>query len=160
MAEGGLDILSRPRVRDFISTARVARLATADSSATPHVVPVCFWFDGRDLYFVIDEKPKLRRGTGLKRMRNIAENPRVAVVIDHYEEDWSELAYVLIRGLACLAEEPGEYLRALRALRDKYWHYRTMALSADKNPAVKIRPQRVHVWGRRFEASEVEPARR
>ena len=49
---------------------------------------------------MIDEKPKRLTGTGLKRMRNIAENPRIVLIIDHYEEEWSYLAYVLIHGQA------------------------------------------------------------
>ena len=83
-------------------------------------------------------------------MRNIAENPRVAVVIDHYEEDWSQLAYVLIRGTARVVEDPEEYLAALRTLREKYLQYRGMSFTPEKNPIVKIEPESVHVWGARF----------
>jgi nitroimidazol reductase NimA-like FMN-containing flavoprotein (pyridoxamine 5'-phosphate oxidase superfamily) len=83
-------------------------------------------------------------------MRNIAENPRVAVVIDHYEEDWSQLGYVMIRGHARVVEDPEEYLAALRHLRDKYLLYRGMSMTPEKNPIVKIEPEHVHVWGARF----------
>src|SRR5262249_51780931 len=65
--------------------------ATADGRAVPHVVPVCFAVLERTLYITIDEKPKRRPGTALKRLRNIAENPAVAVVVDCYDEDWARL---------------------------------------------------------------------
>src|ERR1700684_1666888 len=72
----------QPAVWEFVAGARVAHLATADGGGAPHNVPFCYWFDGERLYFAIDEKPKRQKGLGLKRMRNIAENPRVSVVID------------------------------------------------------------------------------
>jgi PPOX class probable F420-dependent enzyme len=143
--------LADPHVREFVAAARLAHLATADASGAPHNVPLCYWFDGEHIYFAIDEKPKRQTGLALKRMRNIAENPRVAVVIDHYEEDWSQLAYVLIRGHAHVVEDPEEYLVALRHLRDKYLLYRGMSMTPEKNPIVKIEPESVHAWGARFQ---------
>jgi PPOX class probable F420-dependent enzyme len=137
-------------VRRFLSTARVARLATAAADAVPHAVPLCFWFDGATFYFVIDQKPKRQSGPKLKRMRNIAANPRVSLLIDHYEEDWSHLAYVLVNGAARVVEDREEYMLALRNLRDKYPQYRTMALSYQTNLMVRIEPINVHVWGSRF----------
>ena len=68
--------------RQFLAHQRVAYLATADSRAVPHVVPVCFAIVERTLYITIDEKPKRLSSLGLKRLRNIAENPAVAVVVD------------------------------------------------------------------------------
>lgn len=152
MASGQAALLSQGAARGFIAAARIAHLATSDSRSAPHNVPICFWFDGARFYFVIDEKPKRRTGTALKRMRNIAENPSVALLIDHYEEDWAHLAYVLVRGRAGVVEDREEYMLALRGLRDKYPQYRAMALSADKNPVVRIEPERVHLWGARFGA--------
>jgi PPOX class probable F420-dependent enzyme len=148
-------VLSDVRVQDFLKLARLAHLATADAHGTPHNIPLCFWFDG-DLrfYFVVDQKPKRATGTGIKRMRNIAENPRVALVVDEYEEDWSSLAYVLVHGEAMVVEEPDEYLMALRSLRDKYPQYRSMVLNPDHNPIVRIDVRRVHAWGNRFQVSE------
>src|SRR5271165_5382706 len=143
---------AEPHVREFVAGARVAHLATADGGGAPHNVPFCYWFDGERIYFAIDEKPKRQKGLALRRMRNISENPRVAVVIDHYEEDWSQLAYVLIRGFARVVDEPEEYLGALRHLREKYLQYREMSLTPEKNPIVKIEPESVHTWGARFEA--------
>jgi len=134
-----------------LKLARLAHLATADAQGAPHNIPLCFWFDSdARFYFVVDEKPKRETGTAIKRMRNIAENPRVALVVDEYEEDWSSLAYVLVHGEAAVVEDADEYLLALRNLRDKYPQYRTMALSPEKNPIVRIESRRVHVWGNRF----------
>jgi PPOX class probable F420-dependent enzyme len=145
-----LGALLDSRVRDFLFLARVGRLATASLDATPHCVPVCFCFDGLRFYFVIDEKPKAQRGLALKRMRNISENPAVALVIDHYEEDWAHLAYVLVHGRASVVQDAQEYMLAMRRLRDKYAQYRVMALSPEQNLMVRIEPHRVHVWGQRF----------
>lgn len=142
--------LADPRIADFIAEARVGRLATADGSGAPHNVPVCYWFDGERIYFAIDEKPKRQTGKGIKRMRNIAENPRVALLIDHYEADWTQLGYVLVHGAARVVEDPKEYMAALRGLRDKYLQYRRMTLSPERNPIVRIEPLRVHPWGARF----------
>lgn len=150
MPAESLAALSDPRVRDFVFAARVAHLATADAAGAPHNIPVCYWFDGRIIYFAIDEKPKRNTGMRLKRMRNIVENPRVAIVIDHYEEDWTQLCYVLIRGRARVVEDQEEYMQALRNLRDKYSQYRGMALTPERNPIVKIEPVHVNAWGARF----------
>ncbi|HYK63670.1 MAG TPA: TIGR03668 family PPOX class F420-dependent oxidoreductase [Patescibacteria group bacterium] len=143
-------LLNDPHVREFVTAARLAHLATADATGAPHNIPLCYWFDGDRIYFAIDEKPKRATGLGLKRMRNIAENPRVAVVIDHYEEDWSQLGYVLIHGHARVVEDPEEYMLALRALRDKYVQYRGMTFTPEKNSIVRIDPVSVHAWGARF----------
>src|SRR5208282_1148566 len=152
-ASGRTPALTQSAVRDFIAAARVAHLATSDLKGAPHAIPICFWFDGARLYFVIDEKPKRLTGTGLKRMRNIAQNPQVVLLIDHYEENWAHLAYILIHGLGSVVEDPEEYMLALRGLRDKYPQYRAMALSDQRNPMVRVDPERVHLWGARFGAT-------
>jgi PPOX class probable F420-dependent enzyme len=159
MATKSTNSLSEPRIIEFVTAARVARMATADTGAAPHAIPICYWFDGTNFYFAIDEKPKRATGTGLKRMRNIAGNPRVALIIDHYEEDWAQLAYVLVHGQARVVEDSEEYMLALRHLRDKYRQYRAMALSPERNPIVRIEPERVHVWGARFNLAPADPAR-
>jgi PPOX class probable F420-dependent enzyme len=159
MATKSIEHLSEPRVVEFVTAARVARMATADRNGAPHAIPICFWFDGERFYFAIDEKPKRATGTRLKRMRNIASNPRVALIIDQYEEDWSQLAYVLVHGVARVVEDSEEYMLALRHLRDKYRQYRAMALNPDRNPVVRIEPERVHVWGARFGAPIPDAAR-
>lgn len=106
-------------------TARVARLATASAAGQPHCVPVCFVFCGDQFVIALDEKPKRVEVLRLKRVRNILENPQVSLVIDHYEEDWSRLNFVMIEGRA--------QLRALTevelsSLRGKYPQYESMQL--------------------------------
>lgn len=149
-ASGSIALLREPRVSDFLAGARIGHLATVDAGGAPHNIPVCFWFDGSRFYFAIDQKPKRRTGMELKRMRNIANDPRVALLIDHYEEAWAFLAYILVHGHAQVVDDPNEYLLALRNLREKYPQYRQMALVAEANPMVRIDVDRVHVWGERF----------
>ncbi len=98
--------------------ARVARLATVDASGRPHVVPICFAIEGDTLYTAIDEKPKRTRR--LQRLANIEANPIVEVLIDHYEEDWSRLWWVRLRGTARIAEDR----HAVELLVAKYAQYR------------------------------------
>jgi len=129
----------------LIRSARVAHLATADRNGQPHVIPVCFVFDGKRFYSPIDEKPKRAAPTKLKRLRNIAENPHVALVIDHYDEDWRKLAYVLIFGRARVINRGIAHRRAVRLLRRKYPQYRRMAI--DQRPLIVITPTRIKSWG-------------
>jgi PPOX class probable F420-dependent enzyme len=159
MAAESIALLTVAAVRDFLTFARIGHLATADAAGVPHNVPLCFWFDGARFYFAIDEKPKRGRALALRRMRNIAANPNVALVVDHYEEHWSNLAYVLVSGHAGVVDDREEYLLALRSLRDKYPQYRVMALSIENNPVVRIDPMRVHVWGERFKPAAPAPVR-
>ena len=121
---------------------RVARLATADASGRPHVVPVCFAYHGGAFWVAIDEKPKST--TALKRLRNIAENDAVALLFDRYDDEWSRLGFVLVRGTAAVvpgADEPA----ALAALRGRYPQYETMAL--EERPLVRVTAETVSGWG-------------
>ena len=133
-------------VRDFMEAQRIGRLATADAEGTPHVVPVCYAFDGHRIYSALDLKPKRVPWQRLKRVRNIQANPRVGLVIDRYSEDWSQLAYVLIRGRADIVETGEEQERAVSLLRDRYPQYD--ALLAESCPVLRITPDRVVSWGR------------
>ena len=134
------------REKAFLRSARVARLATADASGQPHVIPICYAFDGRDLYSPIDEKPKRTSPLRLKRIRNIGSNPKVAVVVDRYVEDWKRLAYVLIFGRAKLLTRGPTHKRAVLLLRRKYLQYRRMAI--EDRPMIHIRPTHVSAWGK------------
>jgi PPOX class probable F420-dependent enzyme len=98
--------------------ARVARLATVDASGRPHLVPICFAIEGDTLYTAVDEKPKRTRR--LQRLANIEANPTVEVLIDHYEEDWSRLRWVRLRGPARIVEDRA----AVDLLVAKYPQYR------------------------------------
>lgn len=129
----------------FIRSARVAHLATADKSAQPHVVPICFAFDGKEFFSAIDQKPKQVSGRRLKRLRNIGENSSVALIVDHYEEDWRHLAYVLITGKARVLNRGTVHRKAVRLLRRKYAQYREMTI--DQRPIIAIKPVRATFWG-------------
>ena len=94
----------------------------------------------------IDEKPKRVAPVRLRRLRNIVENPQVAVVVDHYDEDWSQLGWVLIEGRAEPVQDPAERQQATALLREKYPQYRTMAL--EDRPLVRITVEKVTSWGR------------
>jgi len=104
----------------FIRSVRVAHLATADAKGQPHVIPICFVFNGNEFFSAIDEKPKLVAIQRLKRLTNIQENQKVSLVIDYYDEDWRKLAYVLITGKARLIFRGKKHERAVRLLRSKY----------------------------------------
>ena len=130
--------------RDFLARHRVAHLATADRNGIPHVIPVCYAVAEDTLYIAIDEKPK-RRDRPLKRLRNISENPAVAVIADHYEQDWSRLGWVLLRGRATVLQDGPEFTTALALLRARYPQYAAMNLEA--NPLIAVRVERVTSWG-------------
>jgi PPOX class probable F420-dependent enzyme len=130
--------------RGFLDRARVARLATADRHGAPHLVPVCFCLDGLSLYISVDEKPK-RTDIPLKRLRNIRENPAVAVTADRWDEDWSRLAWVMLRGSADILPDGEEHDRAQMLLRLRYAQYRTMDLAP--LPVIAVRIRNVVSWG-------------
>jgi PPOX class probable F420-dependent enzyme len=135
------------RTRRFLETQRVAHLATSSAKGAPHVVPICFVLLGQTLYVAIDEKPKRGDVRRLRRLRNIAENPRVAVVADHYDEDWTQLGFVLAHASArVLTGEDDEHVRAVAALREKYPQYRSMALEV--RPVIAADIESVTAWGR------------
>jgi PPOX class probable F420-dependent enzyme len=139
-----------PNQLAFLLDQRAGRLATATSDGAPHVVPVCYACDGASLYIALDAKPKRVAPERLRRIRNIRENPRVALIIDRYSDDWSELAYLLIQGTAALIH-PGEaeHTRAVALLRERYVQY--LAMPIEQQPVIAIRPATVVAWGLRTE---------
>jgi PPOX class probable F420-dependent enzyme len=132
--------------RAFLDAHRTGHLATADASGVPHVIPICYARAGDLLYFVADEKPKRRGPRVLKRLANIAANPRAALVIDDYDDDWSRLAYLLLHLEAAFVDTEAEYAVALEALRRRYTPYRVMDLRLTTHPMVRLRPYRSHFW--------------
>ena len=130
--------------REFLDGQRVARLATADSGGIPHVIPICFVAEGDSVYFTIDEKPKT--GAPLKRLSNIRANPRVALVVDHYEEDWSRLGWLMLQGRAEILDGGSEHDRAQANLRARYRQLAAMRIEG--LPVVAIRVERASSWGR------------
>jgi PPOX class probable F420-dependent enzyme len=133
--------------RRFVLARRVARLATADGTGRPHVVPVCYAFDGARFYIPLDEKPKRVPVDALRRVRNIKSRPEVTLLVDHYEEDWSRLGYVMIHGQAAVLQ-PGaaDHAAGVAALRARYPQYEAMDL--ESRGVIAIEPRRVVSWGR------------
>jgi len=136
-------MLSERQAR-FLAELRVGHLATADAGAVPHLVPVCFVVSEGALYITIDQKPK-GDPRALKRLRNIIENPVAAFVADRYDEDWTRLGWVMLRGPAEILAQGAEHDRAQALLRSRYPQYRGMELG--ELPVIAIRIERVTSWG-------------
>jgi PPOX class probable F420-dependent enzyme len=133
------------RQRQFLAQQRIAHLATADRRAIPHVVPVCFAIIEAALYITIDEKPKRGSTVALKRLRNIAENPAVAVVVDRYDENWARLGWVMLRGRAEILNEGTEHDEAQALLRSRYPQLGPMQIA--RYPVIAVRIERTTSWG-------------
>jgi PPOX class probable F420-dependent enzyme len=131
--------------RRFVAHHKVAHLATADIHAVSHVVPICFALAHETLYFAVDQKPKRGPAAALKRLRNIAANPAVAIVIDHYEDDWARLGWVLLRGRAEIIKEGPEHREAQVLLRRRYPQLNTMQI--EHLPVIAVRIERTTSWG-------------
>ena len=131
--------------RDLLLAARIGHFATcgADPTAPPHVVPVCFAFRDDALYIAIDEKPK--SGRRLQRLRDIAATGSATLLVDHYAEDWSQLAWVQARCHAdILPADAPAHAPAVAALRSKYVQYRSMTLETAE--LIELRAERWLVW--------------
>jgi len=133
------------QVGKYLAHRRIAHLATADRGAVPHVVPVCFAVNGDTLYITIDQKAKRRSSTELKRLRNIAENPVVAVVVDHYDEDWARLGWVMLHGHADILVDGPEHDEAQNSLRFRYPQLQAMQIA--QLPVIAVRIERTSSWG-------------
>lgn len=136
-------MLSEHQAR-FLASRRVGHLATADARATPHLVPVCFVVSEGALYITIDQKPK-GDPRALRRLKNISENPVAAFVADRYEEDWTRLGWIMLRGPAEILADGAEHDRAQALLQSRYRQYRGMEL--DDLPVIALRIERVTSWG-------------
>jgi PPOX class probable F420-dependent enzyme len=139
-------LIIHPAVEEIIERARVARLATIDSEFKPHLVPVVFVFDGNNFFIPIDEKRKTAKPEKLKRIRNIQDNPNVALLIDEYSEDWTKLAFVMIQGNASVAskgEENIQVRQAYKNLMTKYIQYQKVGLG---EMCIIITPKKVASW--------------
>ena len=136
-------------IRKMLKNARVARLATLDAKSRPHIVPVCFAYDGKAIYSAIDQKPKRVLPEQLVRVQNIRAMSHVALLVDQYGEDWTRLWYILIRGKANLIPNSAhqERARAIRRLRAKYPQYAREMLTDDA-PIIRIIPERTTIWGK------------
>ena len=116
--------MTAEEARELFAAARVARLATADAAARPHLVPVVFAVAGDVVYSAVDAKPK--RTTALRRLENIRRNPRVALLADHYDDsDWDALWWVRADGVARVLDgSDPEARHAIALLVARYAQYR------------------------------------
>ena len=140
-------VLTDPQIR-FLDTSRVGHLATADTGGMPHLIPVCYAVgvcaDGATLYITVDEKPK-RRDIPLKRVRNILENPLAAFVVDRWDEDWTRLGWVMLRGRAEILDDGEEHDTAQTLLRARYPQLLGMQIAG--YPVIALRIERATSWG-------------
>ena len=122
----------------FLETRRVGHLATADGDGVPHVTPVCYAVADANLYITIDDKPKRQQEPSqrwpLKRLRNIAENPAVTFVVDHYDDrNWSRLCWLMLRGRANILADGPEHGEAQKLLRARYISWAKWPLNATRS---------------------------
>jgi PPOX class probable F420-dependent enzyme len=129
---------------ELLRDARVGRLGTVDAAGQPLVVPVCYVYDGERCYSAVDAKPKRTRN--LKRLRNLADNPRVSLAVDHYDEDWRALRYVIVQGRGDVLESGDEFSRVIDLLVTKYPQYHELRLDRPAGAVVRITPARILFW--------------
>jgi len=133
--------LTTEEARARFAAARVARLATTGRDGHPHVVPITFAVDGDRIYTAVDHKPKTT--TNLRRLRNISENPRIALLADHYAEDWAALWWVRVDGRASIVTDGGAMQRHLDTLAERYTQYRQ---ARPAGPVIVIHTERWTGW--------------
>jgi len=138
--------------RCFLERGRVGHLATVDAASIPQVLPVCFAVQDDMMFITIDRKPKNQSTRKLKRLENIAANPAVAMVVDHYEETWERLAWVMLRGSAEILTAGEVHRRAQSLLKARYPQYRQMAI--DDLPVIAIKIAKVRSWGNLTQSDE------
>ena len=133
-----LHLVESGDAKRHLAESKVARLATVSDEGRPHIVPIVFAMDGDTLYFAVDAKPKTT--TNLKRLKNIAANPAVSVLADHYEDDWSKLWWVRADGTARIVTDDAEARHATGLLADRYAQFRRAG------SVVAMRIDRVTGW--------------
>ncbi|MBB3050930.1 PPOX class probable F420-dependent enzyme [Prauserella isguenensis] len=116
--------LDPAEARSRFVDARVATLATADADGMPHLVPLTFAVEGDTVVFAIDDKPKST--SNLRRLRNIAANPQVSLLVDHYEDDWRRLWWARADGTATVHDDGTDRMPAIRSLTARYPQYEEM----------------------------------
>jgi len=133
--------LAEREARTRFATESVARLGTADAGGRPHVVVVTFAVEGDTIYTAVDQKPK--SGTNLKRLRNVAENPWVTLLADHYSDDWATLWWVRADGRAKVLADQALMAGPLKLLVNRYWQYRQ---APPAGPVIAITVERWSGW--------------
>jgi PPOX class probable F420-dependent enzyme len=146
------DPILSPFGRDFLAGARRAMLATIAPDGRARLVPICFVLDGARpvLYTPLDDKPKrVDEPLQLARVRDLLRDPRVSVLVDRWDEDWTRLAWLRCQGTAAFLEPggdgSGEHGSAVGSLRAKYPQYATHRLEA--RPLIRIAIQNATSWG-------------
>jgi PPOX class probable F420-dependent enzyme len=132
------------RLEAFLNAQRVARLTTVDEHSRPHIVPVCFAYSSGNVYIALDAKPKRVGVRELRRVSNLIANPAVQLLVDVWDEDWSRLAYLQLRGTASLIEPGPEQAEAVRLLRGRYPQYVSMQL--DDAPVIRVAVESYVSW--------------
>jgi PPOX class probable F420-dependent enzyme len=130
----------------FLESERVARLGTVDSRARPHVVPVCFAQVGGTLYVPVDAKPKRGNPRDLARLRNLRAHPEATLLVDHYDEDWNQLRWLMVRSLARILDDGNERDASLAALERRYPQYAAMHLASLGLPVIALNPVSIARW--------------
>ncbi|GID97623.1 TIGR03668 family PPOX class F420-dependent oxidoreductase [Amorphoplanes digitatis] len=126
---------------ELFAGARVAHLATVDDTGAPHLVPIVFALVGDVIYSAVDDKPKRHRR--LRRLANVAHEPRVSVLADHYDDDWTRLWWVRADGTAAVLPDSAEGRAALVA---RYPQYTAMPPAG---PFLRIEVHRWSSWSAR-----------
>jgi PPOX class probable F420-dependent enzyme len=124
-----------------LTAARVAWLATTDPDGRPHLVPIVFALEGDTLYSAVDRKPK--RSSKLQRIENARARPDVTILVDHYDDDWSRLWWIRLRGRARVLDDGEKRERALALLQEKYPQYRS---EPPDGPVLAVDVTEVREW--------------
>ena len=128
------------KVARLIAHERVCRVATAGPEGRPHLVPVVHVLAGDKIY--------LGSGDDGRKVGNLRVNPRVAITIDLYSDDWSQLRGVMVQGTARLIERGPRFKQARAHLYAKYPQYaKEAALSPSDSVIVEVTPAHVFTWG-------------
>jgi PPOX class probable F420-dependent enzyme len=133
--------MDEDQMRARVARSPVGRLATVGAGGAPHLVPFCFAVEGDVLYSAVDAKPK--RTDRLRRLENAALEPRVSVLVDHYEEDWARLWWIRLDGRAGELPPGPEAQHAVRLLAAKYPQYRERPPAG---PVLRIEVDRWRGW--------------
>ncbi len=134
-------LIHQEEIARLLRSSRSATLGTVDERGRPHLVPIVFaYHDGR-LYTAVDHKPK--SSYRLKRLRNIAANPHVSVLVDHYDDDWTRLWWIRIDGPARLVDSGARFQSALALLAGKYEPY---AAQPPPGPVIEVRVENIRAW--------------
>ena len=133
------------KLKSLITGSSIAYQSTVSHKGHPHIVPICFVLLDQNFYSLLDNKPKNVQPLKLKRVQNIISNPKVTLIVNHYEDDWDKLWHVLIKGNGSVVSNELERMAAIKSLKQKYVQY--LHMDVDLNPVIKIRPTNITSWG-------------